>query len=562
MNLKRFSAFLVALMMVLSVFSACGQVPDDHIDTPPVDGTLDQSIGTVEETTPAPDTLPPETTAEPAPVTTAEPPVTTAEPVTTAAPETTPAPTTTKEDPNAFTVEPMSATMYATISLNVRSGPSTDFDRIATLDAGEAVTVTGRASTGWYQVSVDGQTGYASNIYLSATAPSAAVTTAKPSTGDEPPASSAEEVVDDDPIESPEPGSSDIEEPVVRDWVDINGVGYMYNLFTETRFQDALNKVAMAVEAMAPSVSVGEYLNHEEAVFVASNILQMVGTGYCYFKGSPSVTGTTMKLEYFVNNYDDAQRMVNELESAANRIVRNISGYSDYNKVKYIYEWLCTNNTYGGAYESSSYGSVVAGGANCLGYAKGTFYLLSKAGFDVVYATGYGTNQNHAWVKVRINGKWYNVDTTWGDPDFDNIFDYNYVCYDFLCVTDDYIRNTRTSVTDLSKYLNIPSATSDDYSWHKLNGYYASSLSEVESILKKATRDAVASGSTNAYARIMLGSVDLFNEVLSTYSQSYYTKNILNDITSQYEIVDRLRDSHKEGSVKRTRTIVFRLQKK
>ena len=557
MNLKRISAFLVALMMTLSVFAACGQVPDEHPDTPPT-GTIDPSITVEDVTTPAPDTLPPETT--PAPVTTAEPPVTTAEPVTTPAPETTPAPTTTKADPNAFTVEPMSATMYATISLNVRSGPSTDFDRIATLDEGEAVTVTGRASTGWYQVSVDGETGYVSNIYITDKAPAAAVTTAKPAVS-ETPSSSAGEVVDDEPIENPGTVTEnpDIEEPVVGDWVDINGVRYMYNLFTDSRYQEALDKIAGAVEVMAPSVSVGEYLSHEEAVEIASNIVQMVGTGYCYFKGVSSVSGTTMKLTYFTDDYNTAQRMVSDLESAANKVVSRISGYSDYNKVKYIYEWLCTNNTYGGTYESSSYGSIVAGGANCLGYAEGTFYLLSKAGFDVVYATGYGTDQNHAWVKVKINGKWYNVDTTWGDPDFSNIFDYNYVCYDFLCVTDDYMRNTRASVTDLSKYYTMPSATSDDLNWYKLNNCYATSYSEVAGILDAKAREAVKDTTSDfVYVRIQLSTNELFERVVADYNRVGFQENILAGITSKRYTTA----THHDGSsdIKKTRTITYRLR--
>ncbi len=71
-----------------------------------------------------------------------------------------------------FTVEEMEeTTMYSTISLNVRSGPSIDFDKIDTLKEGEAVTVTGIASTGWYQVLVDGEVGYVSGKYLTDEAP-------------------------------------------------------------------------------------------------------------------------------------------------------------------------------------------------------------------------------------------------------------------------------------------------------------------------------------------------------------------------------------------------------
>ena len=57
--------------------------------------------------------------------------------------------------------------MYASNSVNVRSGPSTDYDRIGHLDTNDEVTVTGIASTGWYRIDYKGTVGYVSNNYLS-----------------------------------------------------------------------------------------------------------------------------------------------------------------------------------------------------------------------------------------------------------------------------------------------------------------------------------------------------------------------------------------------------------
>ena len=60
-------------------------------------------------------------------------------------------------------------TMYATIALNVRRGPSTDYEVVSCLSVAQAVEVTGQADTGWYQFVVDGEPVYASNRYLSET---------------------------------------------------------------------------------------------------------------------------------------------------------------------------------------------------------------------------------------------------------------------------------------------------------------------------------------------------------------------------------------------------------
>ena len=60
-------------------------------------------------------------------------------------------------------------TMYATVALNVRRGPSTDYEVVSHLSMAQAVEITGQADTGWYQLVVDGNPAYASNKYLSET---------------------------------------------------------------------------------------------------------------------------------------------------------------------------------------------------------------------------------------------------------------------------------------------------------------------------------------------------------------------------------------------------------
>ena len=61
-------------------------------------------------------------------------------------------------------IEEMS--MYATSAVNVRQGPSTDFERVGALKAGQEVKVTGEASTGWYEIAYGEEKAYVSNKYL------------------------------------------------------------------------------------------------------------------------------------------------------------------------------------------------------------------------------------------------------------------------------------------------------------------------------------------------------------------------------------------------------------
>lgn len=56
--------------------------------------------------------------------------------------------------------------MYATDSLNVRQGPSTDFEIVGFLNFGWEVSVIGQADTGWYEILYNEEALFVSNEYL------------------------------------------------------------------------------------------------------------------------------------------------------------------------------------------------------------------------------------------------------------------------------------------------------------------------------------------------------------------------------------------------------------
>ena len=71
------------------------------------------------------------------------------------------------EEAPAFTVTELSAVKYATQTVNVRKEPSADHEKLGSLTAGQKVTVTGQADTGWYRINYNGVEGYVSDKYLS-----------------------------------------------------------------------------------------------------------------------------------------------------------------------------------------------------------------------------------------------------------------------------------------------------------------------------------------------------------------------------------------------------------
>ena len=72
-----------------------------------------------------------------------------------------------EDEESTYTVTNLDKTMYAKQSVNLRSGPSTDYEKIGSLTTNQEVTVTGIADTGWYRISYNGGVAFVSDNYLS-----------------------------------------------------------------------------------------------------------------------------------------------------------------------------------------------------------------------------------------------------------------------------------------------------------------------------------------------------------------------------------------------------------
>ena len=81
---------------------------------------------------------------------------------------------TTIDSTEPFIVENFDGTYYVTSSggLNVRSGPSIQYDIIGNLPYGEEISVTGKVQNDWFEIPFQGTNGFISTKYLSAEPPS------------------------------------------------------------------------------------------------------------------------------------------------------------------------------------------------------------------------------------------------------------------------------------------------------------------------------------------------------------------------------------------------------
>lgn len=148
---------------------------------------------------------------------------------------------------------------------------------------------------------------------------------------------------------------------------------------------------------------------------------------------------------------DEIRDLRTRIDSKAKQIVSslNLGGKSDFEIVTAIDQYLCDTVYYPDepfiTHDYTPYGTMFDGRAVCEGYARTTKILCDLCGVDCYFVTGYcgndPVNGGHAWNLVSIDGKWYQLDTTWNDGGSNK---------DYFLVTDDFMSLSR--VWDRSRY--------------------------------------------------------------------------------------------------------------
>ncbi|MGN1208526.1 MAG: transglutaminase domain-containing protein, partial [Christensenellales bacterium] len=123
---------------------------------------------------------------------------------------------------------------------------------------------------------------------------------------------------------------------------------------------------------------------------------------------------------------------------------------TDFEKAKAIYDWLVLNvqydkvaaNTDSISQNWTSYDAWYPEGvfnnhkAVCDGIARSFLILARIENIASIRVSGYHNGGGHAWNKVYIDGNWYGVDATHGNPDIGG--EYEILTYTSFLFTDEY----------------------------------------------------------------------------------------------------------------------------
>ena len=123
--------------------------------------------------------------------------------------------------------------------------------------------------------------------------------------------------------------------------------------------------------------------------------------------------------------------------SKMNALAQELRGETDFETVRNVHDYLIKNYEYDSRAELGNHTDIEGfrdGVMVCTGYSMATYYLLNTMGISTRIIVGFGgspeeakigTDENHMWNMVQVEGKWYNLDVTWDDAGGDKVsYDY------------------------------------------------------------------------------------------------------------------------------------------
>ena len=250
-------------------------------------------------------------------------------------------------------------------------------------------------------------------------------------------------------------------------------------------------------------------------------IFWAVGFKYRHYKDSPNL----ILIPEYIFDKNKIREHKKALHARVEKLVRPAAKFSEWDKEKYVHDFICENIRYDKLkkpYSHEIIGPLGHGVGVCEGIAKSVKILCDTLGVWCVIAIcgnnpEKGIKYRHTWNIVRINGQYYHLDAT-----FDNTLSRNED--DSVSIRYDYFNLDDKNIFRDHEPLIAPAPACPDGS----HSYYREkklSFTKIEDVYKRALQ-AARKG----------------REFTFHWRGSYLTRKVLADLVDQIQAAGKTRD--------------------
>ncbi len=166
-------------------------------------------------------------------------------------------------------------------------------------------------------------------------------------------------------------------------------------------------------------IDVSDYdLTEEQSAVLAQDLYDRepqffyLQSGFSYSYWGSQVL--TLYFEYEITNKTERDAAIKFVDDELDAIVATLpEGLDDFEKAIYFHDYLCLNYQYDTDYLIYDvYNMLKNGKGVCQAYTGVYDLLLERVGIK----NSTANNDTHIWNIVYLGGKWYHIDSTWGDP--------------------------------------------------------------------------------------------------------------------------------------------------
>ncbi len=246
----------------------------------------------------------------------------------------------------------------------------------------------------------------------------------------------------------------------------------------------------------------------------------------------PNETGNGFNLVYRTTK-DEASELSSNLQITICNIADKLNEkYSEYDAVRLFHDEIVLKTRFceDGDFVNSAYGALVLGEAMCEGYAFAMSYLCDYFNIENYIVNGENVDgKSHVWNKIKIDGDWYNLDSTWDDPIFE-IEKPNYVRHNFMLLPDDDIYNiTHFPYESVVNDVNCVSEKYNYFVFEELTFETAEQLSEkLPSIIASYV------GNDKLHVEVRMTNEDEYLKAYDIICKTDYLELVMDDLNAKF----------------------------